>query len=277
MTDDTTTTEQTDSEGDAPNPEQGAGFEPPEKAQWARFRRFDPETAMWTDSPVIYEGKTTAWVLADRASPALTIADPVPTTYRITWVDENRRPVGYSKAWRILEQAGGASNTPRMWPPGSPDGTKGGAPSSLTPVETVALMRGLANVATELARPMVMQIEAFHEGALTREREFHERQRATDAANFERTVARDREFMSAMRTVHERPTRDRIAHLESELAQLRAEDAAAEEEGAAANANAWDVVGKAVENAPEIIRTVADEIRRGGERATEAEGGAGDD
>lgn len=257
------------------------GFVPPARASRARIRRFNLESGAWEDAPVILDGSTTSIVPVENASPNLPLAEPVATAYRMTWQDSKGQTLGYSRTWRIRESKGGESNTPRMWPVGVPQRHHVTAPSrsSLTPDETVKLMAGLSHVVHEAARPLIMQIEAFHEGALAREREFHDRQRAVDAANFERTIARDREFLAAMRDVHERPRDQKIALLESQLTQLREDDAAAEEEAAQqAQQNGWNLAGKVIENAPELIRTVADEVRRGGERATQAtEKGGSDD
>ena len=249
------------------------GFVPPARATRARIRRINMATGAWEDAPVFLDGVQTAIVPVGNANPNLQILDPVPSVYRMTWQDDKGTCLGYSRTWRIQEQAGGVSNTPRMWPLPVTERNNVGAPSrsALTPDETVRLLDGLARVVTETARPLIMQIEAFHEGALARERAFHEQQRRVDEANFQRTLVRDREFMGAMREVHERPRDQRIAQLEQELAALRADD---QEDDAAQAGNAWDLAGKVLENAPELIRTVAQEVRRGGAAAEAAEAAA---
>lgn len=242
------------------------GFVPPEGAVRARFRRLNRDTGGWEDCQVIVDGIATTTVDAASANPNLPLVEQIPTNYRITWYNTNGRIVGYSKTWTLgsnLNTRGGVSNTPRMWPAGSvgasamPQGT-----GYLTPSDTLSLMRGLAMVVHEAAAPMVAQVHMFAEQTLARERAFHEARLRAEQQRHEETLARDRAFMAAMRDVHEKPRDEKIAALTAEVAALRAEEEDDEEEETRQeNANPWEVAGKLVEHAPDIIRTVAEEAR----------------
>lgn len=216
---------------------------------------------------MIIDGIRTTTVDAASTTPNLPLAEQVPTNYRITWYGANGRIVGYSKTWTLgpnLDTQGGVSNTPRMMPTGPgynahamPQGT-----GFLTPSDTLSLMRGLAMVVHEAAAPMVAQVHMFAEQTLARERAFHEARLRAEQQRHEETLARDRAFMAAMREVHEKPRDERIAALTQQVADLESERQDDDEEAnERETANAWEVAGKLVENAPEIIKTVAEQAR----------------
>lgn len=242
-----------------PNP---TGFEPPPEATKARYKRLNPHTGGWEDAPVVLDGYRTPMVDASAAGPNLPLAEYVPTFHRITWYSAQGKVLGYSKTWRlepIEEMAGGASNTPRMWPPVSGQSAhsvpQGGYLSS---ADTLALLRGLSFVVHEAAAPMLAQIQQYAEATLARERAFHEARLAAEQQRHAESMARDRQFLAAMRDVQEIPRERRLAALEQQLAQ-EAEDH--EQTEATNTSNGYAVAQAFVEHAPEIIRTVANEVR----------------
>lgn len=251
---------------DATQAPRATGFEPPQEATRARFRRLNAHTGGWEDAPVIIDGVRTATVDSASATPNLPLAEAIPTNYRITWYASSGKVLGYSKVWRVgpnVGLTGGASNTPRMWPAGETN--PGGMPQggSLSPSEVLTLLRGLAMVVHEAAAPMVAQVQTYHEQMFARERAFHEARLQAEAQRHAESIERDRAFMAAMRDVHEKPRDERIRTLEAKLATF--EEEAPDEEEAPNAQNGYALASAAIEHAPEIIRTIAQEVRQFGD------------
>jgi len=137
--------------------------------------------------------------------------------------------------------------------------------------ETLAFLRGLAWVIQQVTDPIVRGVQEDASARLARDRAYFDamisRERELHAAQLER----DRQFSAAIQAHYAKPQESALAALEQRLtaridAALDAETSSGDDavEPEAKADNAWTVAGKALESAPDIIKTIADVARSSG-------------